>query len=213
MRWRVHGDPGSAEIKTYEPRGTVCKIDGCENPVRSIGWCGMHYERHRRFGDPLKEGPGRGTRQRRWKGKTCSVDGCDRPAHLRGWCRLHYSRWQAKGDPGPAGLLIAPKGQSDYIDANGYRIISHPETGKATGEHRYVMEQMIGRPLKPNENVHHRNGQRADNRRSNLELWVKAQPSGQHVTDLVAWALEIIDEYGTIAAAEYRRRRRSPQRT
>lgn len=62
-------------------------------------------------------------------------------------------------------------------------------------QHRYVMEQILGRPLLPSENVHHKNGIRDDNRPENLELWVKRQPPGQRVTDRIADAIELLRQY------------------
>ncbi len=63
-------------------------------------------------------------------------------------------------------------------------------------EHRYVFYTDLGRMPLPGENVHHINGDKTDNRLENLELWRSSQPKGQRVTDLVAWAREIIDTYG-----------------
>lgn len=36
---------------------TICKIDGCGNPARHMGWCRPHYRRWNRYGDPLAGGP------------------------------------------------------------------------------------------------------------------------------------------------------------
>lgn len=65
-------------------------------------------------------------------------------------------------------------------------------------QHRLVMSEMIGRELLPHENVHHKNGDRADNRPENLELWSSSQPPGQRVQDKVIWAREIINLYGEL---------------
>ena len=77
-------------------------------------------------------------------------------------------------------------------------------------EHRFLVSEYLGRPLLPHENVHHRNGIRSENtvgpcvlqnqcdcdgQRHNLELWTKSQPSGQRVSDKIAWAQEILALY------------------
>lgn len=63
-------------------------------------------------------------------------------------------------------------------------------------EHRLIMERLLGRPLLPDETVHHRNGVRHDNRDENLELRVRAHGPGVTVPEALAWAHEIIRRYG-----------------
>jgi hypothetical protein len=79
------------------------------------------------------------------------------------------------------------------------KIHGHPNANKLgyVLEHVKVMSDHLGRPIREGETVHHRNGIRDDNRLENLELWVSKHPSGQRVSDLVAFAKEILRDYGT----------------
>ena len=82
---------------------------------------------------------------------------------------------------------------------NGYWLIYIPgqngEPPRELFEHRYVMEQKLGRRLLTAETVHHIDGDRGNNSLSNLELFKSRHGPGQRVVDLVAEALAIARQY------------------
>lgn len=129
---------------------------------------------------------------------TCKQPGCDRRRHGKGFCEVHYMRMKRGAD------MDAPIARRDGAprrrsDPKGYIICYCPEgypEGTAILEHRMIMEQHLGRPLRKNENVHHINGIKDDNRIENLELWTRSQPTGARVRDKIAWAKEFLEEYG-----------------
>lgn len=162
----------------------VCEVDGCDGRTKAKGLCPMHLQRQWREGDVGVAGPLK---------DNCWVIGCESGTWARGLCRLHYDRMNKTGDPGPLRRKKKPNGQH-YTDKKGYVRMVLPD-GRRIDEHRFVMEQHIGRPLWPDESVHHKNGQRSDNRIENLELWSRWQPAGQRVEDKVKWARELLARY------------------
>lgn len=177
-----------------------CRIEGCTGTYKSGGWCHAHYERKLRYGDPLA---GRAPYQP--LSENCKVDGCEKRPVAKCMCSGHYSLFRKYGDPTKAKYKWHARGKSQWHECTtGYIWRYAPGDPNATAnsyvyQHRSVMSEMIGRPLRTNETVHHINGDRKDNRPENLELWVKSQPAGQRVKDLVNWAKQILDDYGDLA--------------
>ena len=52
--------------------------------------------------------------------------------------------------------------------------------GRCIDEHRFVVERHLGRKLASNEVVHHRNGDKRDNRLENLEVMTRLQHLRHH---------------------------------
>lgn len=78
----------------------------------------------------------------------------------------------------PLGGLPRSKTTSGYVNVR-------LRLGIWEAEHRMVLAQMLQRPLSENESVHHKNGDRSDNRPENLELWLGGTRNGTRATESV----------------------------
>jgi hypothetical protein len=131
----------------------------------------------------------------------CSVNGCERPYAYKGFCHMHYSRFKRHGNVGGSEPTCRADGTGSIV--GGYKRLTMPDNlmavkGGTVLEHLVVMSEVIGRPIKKGETVHHKNGIRDDNRPENLELWSGSHPPGQRVLDMLEFCEKYIAEYGPL---------------
>lgn len=187
QRLKAYGSatpPGMPPVKKID--WPVCQIGACERPARTARGtvCNMHGQRIQQEGEscPTKSPD------------PCAADDCERPARFRsGLCSLHYQRKRTYGDPNaPVKWKKGVRKPDNYIYVT---VVDEDGSSRQVPEHRVVMESVLGRALRAKENVHHKNGDRHDNRPDNLELWTTSQPAGQRVDDKIAYAIEILEQY------------------
>lgn len=189
-RLKANGSVGSVSIAARNKnKGRTCMVQDCEREPVGSGCCDKHYQRLMKWGDPnVVKVP------KRPHPVECGVKGCARRAEVRGMCGTHYQRWRTKSENGLDRPIRRhrPNGAGGN-DGRGYVVLSLK--GRRVAQHRHVMERLLGRALLPEENVHHKNGDRSDNRSANLELWSTRQPQGQRVEDKIEWAKQLLALY------------------
>ena len=172
----------------------TCSFEACGRPLKAKGLCFPHYMQKRRgqelrpVGSPRLEEP-----------QPCLISGCPHPAKSLGLCNTHNEQRRQGREVGPVQVRARGEGKG-WKNDQGYIVLArpdHPNAGKKglILEHRYVMSALLGRPLRPGENVHHKNGVRDDNRPENLELWIVSQPSGQRLDEVLAWVVYLSETY------------------
>ena len=180
----------------------VCKICGVNKPRASYNSCGEGSVRPECSSCRNLTGSDRYKKTKTKLNRKCSncfASIC--PTSKSGKCRKcayigeNSSAWNG-------GRIIGTKGYIYVYSPN------HPNKVKKVyvAEHRLVMEKHIGRYLLKSENVHHKNGNKQDNRIENLELWNTSQPAGQRPEDKVMYALEILGIYNPEYLTEHGRK-------
>lgn len=105
---------------------------------------------------------------------------------------MRLAPWQVRGNrrycsrecSNPARGTKGPKNHrwrgGRRIRRDGYVLLNLG--GREVLEHRHVMSQIVGRPLRSDEHVHHKNHNKADNRPENLELLTHSEHSALHAS-------------------------------
>ena len=90
------------------------------------------------------------------------------------------------------------------IHTRGYELIKAPKnhpTAQQNGyilEHRFIAEQLLGRCLRKGENVHHKNGNKANNQPSNLLIFSTNKDHSDYGGKLIHFAQRIL--YGDLSS-------------
>ncbi|WP_420613490.1 HNH endonuclease [Candidatus Spongiisocius sp.] len=179
----------------YCPAHRICEAPECQTvavvTLPAGRYCGTHKYRAENgipLDAPIIPRGGGNSNSGGWERPECEVEGCERKGRVgRGAANKCYPHAQGRRDGDGAGLATGMRRRN----TEGYVEVRLP-SGDWALEHRVVMEYALGRGLRSDEYVHHRNAIRDDNRIENLELWDRVHPPGARVADRIAWAVRYL---------------------
>lgn len=141
------------------PKGyySKCTADNCERAAATKLYCVMHYKRFKR----------NGTTERVINAYTaddvCSFCAASGPLSNH----LCHACWQRKWKKGYVERDVAKAGEG-CVNTQGYHVDT--VNGQRVYSHRVAAEYYLGRALQPDEVVHHKDGNRLNNTKENLEV-------------------------------------------
>lgn len=171
-------------------KNRVCSVEGCDRKHAAEGYCLMHYKRVKKHGSPDYMWGGKVV------GRKCLY--CDRAIMARDMCSRHYQMWRKHGDPLYSDKLKKGGLLNGTHLINGYRALTHVcdysnsvpagATVEKTDKHhrkginkqgyrntgagrKCVLEHRVVAGAKPGEIVHHIDGDKLNNHRSNLHVF------------------------------------------
>lgn len=84
------------KVAPYAVARRTCLVEDCNNERVRKGYCGKHYLRIERHGDPLVAAP-RGRKPKR-NIEPCLIHGCEKKYQSMGLCQTHYYLLNRKGE-------------------------------------------------------------------------------------------------------------------